>query len=112
MYQRYRQTEILRVDASLQSFAEAVGRRRWFPCLQQLCAGKFLCHQAEELCQRRSRKSLHLLGLEVETPRMLKLETSNSRSKDPSLPADLQLQNRVSALVADKVLSLSRKVMG
>lgn len=78
VHHRYRQ--ILRVDASLQPFAEAMGRKRWSPCLQQLCAGELLCHQAEELCQRWSRKNLLLLGLEVETPRMVKLPSSTCRS--------------------------------
>lgn len=47
-----------------------------------MCAGNHLCHKAEELRQRRGTQSICLLGLGMETPRMVK-----TKSKRSSFPA-------------------------
>lgn len=64
---------------------EARARGWWAPCLQEVCAGEHPHHQVEDLCWKRGRKILCLLGSEMETPRMLKPETYNDRRKAPSL---------------------------
>lgn len=74
------------------------------PCLQEVCSGEHPHHQAEELCQRSCGKVCSYLIQKLRLPRCWSLR----QWQEISSFSDWQVQNGLSILKADEVLSLSK----